>query len=273
MPPFVGRQPELAVLRARLGRRAGRAAAGGAHQGPAGIGKTALVEQFLAEPRRTPAPVVVCGPAARRPRRCWPTACVEQLARSAGPAGRRAAGRGDRATRRHRVHDPVTVGTRILELLGRARRPAPVSCWWSTTCTGPTCPRSRRWCSRCAGWSPTRCWPCSSCATTPTRSCRRACAGWSAGTWAASLRLRGLDEQDLRDLAAELGVDGVRLPARAAAALRHRRATRCTPGRCWRSSRPRAGGDRAAAAAAAAAVVPPAGGRPLRGRAPRPPAG
>ena len=43
MPPFVGRQPELAVLRARL-----TAALAGQPQvvrieGPAGIGKTALI--------------------------------------------------------------------------------------------------------------------------------------------------------------------------------------------------------------------------------------
>ena len=59
MTPFVGRQPELAVLRARLAD----ALAGRPQivqiQGPAGMGKTALLEHFLDEVRAEPGPVVV----------------------------------------------------------------------------------------------------------------------------------------------------------------------------------------------------------------------
>src|SRR4029077_19540994 len=59
MAAFVGRQPELAVLRARLAE----ALAGRPQivqiQGPAGIGKTALLEHFLAQVRYEPAPVVL----------------------------------------------------------------------------------------------------------------------------------------------------------------------------------------------------------------------
>jgi len=59
MAPFVGRQMELAVLRARLAD----ALAGRPQivqiQGPAGIGKTALVDHFLGEAGDGPQPVVI----------------------------------------------------------------------------------------------------------------------------------------------------------------------------------------------------------------------
>ena len=121
MDPFVGRRTELAALRARLGdARQGRPWVV-AVQGPAGIGKTALLEQFLAEAEGTGAsprsaseertapgsrPFHAearaarnprsCGGAARRPRACsttgcWPAGAVR------GSGGRGAAG-GGRAT-------------------------------------------------------------------------------------------------------------------------------------------------------------------------------
>ena len=60
MVAFVGRQPELAVLRARLSD----ALAGRPQivqiQGPPGIGKTALLDEFLTEVAESrPAPVVI----------------------------------------------------------------------------------------------------------------------------------------------------------------------------------------------------------------------
>ena len=59
MVPFVGRQMELAVLRARLAD----ALAGRPQivqiQGPAGIGKTALVDHFLGEAGAGQPPVVI----------------------------------------------------------------------------------------------------------------------------------------------------------------------------------------------------------------------
>ena len=107
MAPFVGRQPELAVLRARLGD----ALAGRPQivqiQGPAGIGKTALLEHFLTEVRPNRRPLW-SGPAVKRPKNCWPTASSSKWpARSPSPNPAEA----------HPVDDPVTVGTRLLEFL------------------------------------------------------------------------------------------------------------------------------------------------------------
>ena len=50
------------------------------------------------------------------------------------------------------------------------------------------------------------------------------------------LRLRGLDEEDLRDLAAAWA-STASAPAQPAGCGTGRRETRCTRGRCWRSSR------------------------------------
>ena len=72
MAPFVGRQPELAVLQARLSEALAGRPQTVQIQGPAGIGKTALLEHFLNDPgssrRRS-----CCRPAARKPSSCWPT--------------------------------------------------------------------------------------------------------------------------------------------------------------------------------------------------------
>ena len=86
MPPFVGRQPELAVLRARL-----TAALAGQPQvvrieGPAGIGKTALIEHFLRDPGVSPAPVVVRA-SGEDTESLLAYGVVEQLARAAGASG------------------------------------------------------------------------------------------------------------------------------------------------------------------------------------------
>ena len=116
MPPFVGRQPELAALRARL------AAALAGHpqvvhiQGPAGIGKSALIEHFLREPGVSPAPAVLRA-SGEETESLLAYGVMEQLARSAGAAGAALAAivpaRGPQP-----VPDPVTVGSRVLELLG-----------------------------------------------------------------------------------------------------------------------------------------------------------
>ena len=133
MVPFVGRQPELAVLRARLAD----ALAGRPQivqiQGPAGIGKTALLDHFLGEAGRRPAPVVIRA-SGEETEELLAYGVVEQLRRSM--SGRRATGAADAtesAGRRRRwtgwrrsssrgselVDDPVTVGTRLLEFLDR----------------------------------------------------------------------------------------------------------------------------------------------------------
>ena len=158
MVPFVGRQPELAVLRARLAD----ALAGRPQivqiQGPAGIGKTALLEHFLAEAGRTdPAPVVIRA-SGEETEELLAYGVVEQMGVRSWVAGRRC-GRstetgarpmpaqpfdGDRLPalemqrpRREPVDDPVTVGTRLLEFLDRLGG-AGRSSWLSTTRTGPT---------------------------------------------------------------------------------------------------------------------------------------
>ena len=236
MPPFVGRQPELAVLRARLAAALAGQPQVVQHRG-AGRHRQDRADRALpARTRRPAGPGRACGPAARTPSRCSPTAWS-----SSWPA--RPARRAPRccdalpAGRAEPVHDPVTVGSRILELLGRAGRRRPVSCWWSTTCTGPICPRSRRWCSPCAGWSPTRCWPCSAVRDDADAELPESLRRLVSGHLGSVLRLRGLDEQDLRDLAAELGVDGFEMAAPRSGCATAPRATRCTPRRCWRSSR------------------------------------
>ena len=130
MAPFVGRQPELAVLRARLAD----ALAGRPQivqiQGPAGIGKTALLEHFLAEVRIEPAPVVVWA-SGEETEELLAYGVVEQLARSvaavspaaADPSCRIGPDAGEPAAAAGRladpVDDPVTVGTRLLEFLDR----------------------------------------------------------------------------------------------------------------------------------------------------------
>ena len=108
---------------------------------------------------------------------------VDQLARSAGDVGAPLLD----AVPGHApatVGDPVTVGTRMLELLDRLETGPPVvlvvdDAHWADR------PRCKRWSSRCAGSSPTPSSPSSPCATTRPTSCPRACAAWSAATWAA----------------------------------------------------------------------------------------
>ena len=81
MAPFVGRQPELAVLQARLvDALAGRPQIVQI-QGPAGIGKTALLEHFLAEVRTDQGPVVVWA-SGEETEELLAYGVVEQMARS-----------------------------------------------------------------------------------------------------------------------------------------------------------------------------------------------
>jgi DNA-binding CsgD family transcriptional regulator len=123
MHAFVGRQPELAALRARLA-----AARAGVPQvveirGPAGIGKTALVEHFLEEPGGVAAPVVLRA-SGEETEILLAYGVVEQLARSAGPAGAHVVVPG--ASAGPVLEDAVTVGSRLLELLGGLEAAAPV---------------------------------------------------------------------------------------------------------------------------------------------------
>lgn len=116
---FVGRQPELAALRAARTR----ATAGDPQivllSGPPGVGKTALVEQFLAVPDL--APDAAAGPAVlaasgEQTETLLRYGVVDQLARAAGPAGRELTAMLAAAE----LPEPITVGTRLLDLLDRA---------------------------------------------------------------------------------------------------------------------------------------------------------
>ena len=210
MPPFVGRQPELALLRARLA-----AALAGQPQvvrieGPAGIGKTALIEHFLHEPGVLPAPVVVRA-SGEDTESLLAYGVVEQLARSAGGPGTGllAAVSGDAPVP---VHDPVSMGSRILELLDGLDAGAGVVLvvddvhWADLPSIQALVFALRRLVAdpvlallavrEDAG------------AEQPD-ALRRLVSGHLGSV----LRLRGLDEQDLRDLAAELGVEGFEMAA------------------------------------------------------------
>ena len=125
---------------ARRGAR--RAAAGRADPGPAGIGKTALIEHFLREPGVGATPVVVRA-SGEETEALLAYGVVEQLARSAGAAGRPAARRACRRADDRRSTTRSRSGTRFLELLDRLGAAAPVVLS-STTRTGRTGRRCRR---------------------------------------------------------------------------------------------------------------------------------
>jgi hypothetical protein len=131
--PFVGRRAELALLRDRLAAAVRNEPAVVQVEGPPGIGKTALVDRFLAEATE----ITDAGPAGRAPRvlrvsgdeseTLLPYGVVEQLARVAGPAGAPLTVADDLATPDGvPLDDPVTVGTRILRVLDVLGRDGPL---------------------------------------------------------------------------------------------------------------------------------------------------
>jgi DNA-binding CsgD family transcriptional regulator len=123
MHAFVGRQRELAMLRARLA-----AACEGSPQvvqieGPPGIGKTALVSTFLAQPGGHMAPIVLRA-SGEDTETLLAYGVIDQLARSAGPAGAGLLVPGDPPGAA--PGDAAAVGSRLLELLGALESAAPV---------------------------------------------------------------------------------------------------------------------------------------------------
>jgi DNA-binding CsgD family transcriptional regulator len=123
MRAFVGRQPELAMLHARLA-----AARGGSPQvvqieGPPGMGKTALVSAFLGTPGGDPEPIVLRA-SGEETETLLAYGVLDQLARSAGPAGAGLLIPGDPAGAA--PGDAAAVGSRLLELLGGLESEAPV---------------------------------------------------------------------------------------------------------------------------------------------------
>jgi DNA-binding CsgD family transcriptional regulator len=123
MHAFVGRQPELAALRAWLAAARAGAPQVVEIQGPAGIGKTALVAHFLEEPGGDVPPIVLRA-SGEETEVLLAYGVVDQLARSAGPAGAGVVVPGPPA--RTVLDDAVTVGSRLLELLGALEATAPV---------------------------------------------------------------------------------------------------------------------------------------------------
>ena len=119
--PFVGRRAELGVLGQRLGQaRAGRPGVVQI-QGPSGIGKTALVDRFL----REHPDVRVLRASGDDAEALLAYGVVEQFARFAGPAGADLLGAVDTSQARQ-AQDPIQVGMRLLDLLGELEGQAPL---------------------------------------------------------------------------------------------------------------------------------------------------
>src|SRR4051794_26531723 len=111
---FVGRQQQLAELRDRLSRaRAGEPQCVGV-LGPAGIGKTALLDRFVQEVHAGPGTVVVRA-SGDEAEVLLPFGLLDQLVRAAGPDG---AGPVRDAAPPGRDDDPLSAGMRLLELFG-----------------------------------------------------------------------------------------------------------------------------------------------------------
>jgi hypothetical protein len=119
MDPFVGRTDELGVLRARLDDARHGHPQVVQVQGPAGIGKTALLEQFLTAVGGPPAVLWASGEEAET---LLAYGVLNQLARSAGAAGEALLD----ATAHPSAPDPIVAGTRLLELLGELESSGPV---------------------------------------------------------------------------------------------------------------------------------------------------
>ncbi|HEY0400768.1 MAG TPA: AAA family ATPase [Blastococcus sp.] len=210
MHGFVGRQPELATLRARLAAARGGAPQVVQIQGPPGIGKTALLAEFLEEPGGNPAPVVLRA-SGEETEDLLAYGVLDQLVRSAGPRGAGVVVPGGP------VEDAVAVGSRLLELLGALEAAAPVVLvvddihWMDQPSLKALVFALRRLVAdpvlvllavRDIE------------ASELPESLRRIVTG-PAGSM---VRLRGLEEEDLRDLGAEMGLG--RLPGSAAERLR-----------------------------------------------------
>jgi hypothetical protein len=220
---FVGRHAELALLRDRLAAVVRGEPAVVQVEGPPGIGKTALVDRFLAD-------VAGTGPTMRTARvlrvsgdeteTLLAYGVVEQLARVAGPAGVALTVPDDPATPDAvPLDDPVTVGTRILRVLDALGRDGPVvlvvddAHWVDRPSLRALIFALRRMVAD------------QLLAVVVTRddavpllpdSLRRLVTGHRG----IVLRLAGLGEDDLRELAALLGVDGAGPVTRAARTLR-----------------------------------------------------
>ena len=121
MHAFVGRSAELDALCSRLAdAHAGRPWIVQV-AGPAGIGKTALIERFLAQGTGAgPAPTVLRA-SGEEAETLFAYGVLDQLARSAGPAGEALA-----EVSAQPSAEPFLAGSRLLELLGELESAGPV---------------------------------------------------------------------------------------------------------------------------------------------------
>jgi DNA-binding CsgD family transcriptional regulator len=202
MHAFVGRQPELATLRARFAEARAGAPRFVQIEGPPGIGKTALVAHFLDEPAGEAAPVVLRA-SGEETETLLAYGVIDQLARSAGPAGSGLLTPGGLSGTA--PADAMAVGARLLELLGVLEAAGPVVLvlddvhWVDQPSLKAVVFALRRLVAdpvlvllvvRDEQLSEL------------PESLRRVVTG----TGGSALRLRGLDEQDLCDLAEDMGL-------------------------------------------------------------------
>ena len=248
MHPFVGRKPELAVLTSRLSQAVSGDPQVLLIQGPSGIGKTTLLDEFVAG---IAANVVVIRASGEETEQLLTYGVVDQICRAAVEHSGRGHAEADPIAdavrslgaelgrrREDQIGDPVHVGTLLLDLLdaldGNGLILVIDDAHWADrpSLQALTFALRRLVADRCS-----RCWPCA----TPTCSiCRTACTGCSAGPNSTVLRLTGMGETELSSLAASLGISGV--GSVAVRRLRDgTRETRCMPGRCSRSTPSRPG--------------------------------
>ena len=203
MVAFVGRQLELAVLRARLADAANGWPQIVQIQGPAGIGKTALLENFLAGAHPDPQPVVLFA-SGEENERLLAYGVIEQLARSV-PGSATPLATLTAAQLAGPIADPVTIGTRFLEFVDQIDADTLIiavdDAQWAD---GPSLQAlvfalRRLVADNLLTLVTVRDEDVADLPESLTRLLNR-----QAST---VLRLRGLDEQDLTDLAAALGVE------------------------------------------------------------------
>lgn len=225
---FVGRRAELALLHDRLAAAIRGEPAIVSVEGPPGIGKTALIDRFLAEATTAGGPVPrVLRVSGDETETLLSYGVVEQLARAAGLSGHVLASPDpagsvdalDPRTIERPLDDPVTVGIRILQVLDALGHDGSLvlvldDAHWADL---PSL--------RALIFALRRLVADQLLAVVVTRddavpllpdSLRRLVTGHRG----AVLRLAGLGEDDLRDLAELLGVGGPAATARAARTLR-----------------------------------------------------
>jgi predicted ATPase len=117
---FVGRQAELALLRAKLDEARSGHPCIVLIEGPPGIGKTALVDRFV----RASSEVQVLRASGDESESDLTYGVVEQLVRFAGLAEATALASKERQAAR--IEDHVTAGARVLDLLGSLQEQGPV---------------------------------------------------------------------------------------------------------------------------------------------------